>query len=85
MSAEEKFRIETFYPLLDRIVADLKNRLCAYSETDARFLFLRHHELENSDVNDSLFRLMHLSMVIATPPPPPPSGTYRGLVGDLTG
>ena len=46
MSAEEKFRIETFYPILDRIVADLKNRLCAYSETDARFLFLRHHELD---------------------------------------
>ena len=57
MSAEEKFRIETFYPILDRIVADLKNRLCAYSETDARFLFLRHHELENSVVKDSLFRL----------------------------
>ena len=38
-------------------MADLKNRLCAYSETDARFLFLRHHELENSDVKDSLFRL----------------------------
>ena len=38
-------------------MANLKNRLCAYSETDARFLFLRHHELENSDVKDSLFRL----------------------------
>ena len=38
-------------------MADLKNRLCAYSETDARYLFLRHHELENSDVKDSIFRL----------------------------
>ena len=29
----------------------------AYSETDVRFLFLRHHELENSEVKNSLSRL----------------------------
>ena len=43
MSSEEKFRIETFYVIIDRIVTDLNNRIHAYSECDARFLFLRHH------------------------------------------
>ena len=58
MSSEEKFRIETFYAILDRIVTDLNNRIRAYSETDTRFLFLRHHELQNFDaVKDSLSRL----------------------------
>ena len=57
MSSEEKFRIETFYAILDRIVTDLYNRIRAYSETDTRFLFLRHHELQNFDaVKDSLSR-----------------------------
>ena len=46
MSLEEKFRIETFYAIIERIVADLNNRIRAYSETDVSFLFLRHHELE---------------------------------------
>ena len=46
MSSEEKFRIETFYAILDRIVTDLNNRIRAYSETDTRFLFLRHHMLK---------------------------------------
>ena len=44
-----EFRIETFYAILDRIVTDLNNRIRAYSETDTRFLFLRHYELENFD------------------------------------
>ena len=58
MSSEEKFSIETFYAILDRIVTDLNNRIRAYSETDTRFLFLRHHELQNFDaVKDSLSRL----------------------------
>ena len=57
ISSEEKFRIETFYALIDRIVTDLNNRIRAYSETDVCFLFLRHHELENSEVKDSLSRL----------------------------
>ena len=57
MSSEEKFKIETFYAIIDRIVTDLNNRIRAYSETDVRFLFLRHHELENSEVKDSLSRL----------------------------
>ena len=43
------FRIETFYAIIERIVTDLNNRIRAYSETDVRFLFLRHHELENSE------------------------------------
>ena len=51
MSSEEKFRIETFYAIINRIVTDLNNRIRAYSETDVRFPFLRHHELENSEVN----------------------------------
>ena len=38
-------------------MTDLNNRIRAYSETDVRFLFLRHHELENSEVKDSLSRL----------------------------
>ena len=57
MSLEEKFKIETFYAIIDRIVTDPNNRIRAYSENDVRFLFLRHHELENSEVKDSLSRL----------------------------
>ena len=33
MSSEEKFRIETFYAIIDRIAIDLNNRIRAYSET----------------------------------------------------
>ena len=42
---------------IDRIVTDLNNRISVYSETDVRFLFLRHHQLDNSEVKDSLSRL----------------------------
>ena len=55
MSSVEKFRIETFYAIIDRIVTDLNNRIRAYSETDVRFLFLRRHELENSDSLSSFY------------------------------
>ena len=40
-------------------MTDLNNRIRAYSETDVCFLFLRHHELENSEVKGSLFRLTY--------------------------
>lgn len=40
MTGKEKFKIDTFYVILDVIVADLSRRIKAYSEIDQRCSFL---------------------------------------------
>ena len=40
-NAEDRFRIQTYFPILDALMNDLNRRIAAYSSTDDRFAFLR--------------------------------------------
>ena len=40
-NAEDRFRIQTHFPILDALMNDLNRRIAAYSSTDDRLAFLR--------------------------------------------
>ena len=57
-SGEEKFKIETFFVIIDALVSDLQRRVKAYSDIEKRFAFLTA-DCNSSDAKDSLQELLN--------------------------
>uniref|UniRef100_A0A674JMD8 TTF-type domain-containing protein n=1 Tax=Terrapene triunguis TaxID=2587831 RepID=A0A674JMD8_9SAUR len=57
LTGEEKFKVESFYAIIDSLVSHLNRRICAYSEINNRFCFLTG-DLDSPAVKESLRRLI---------------------------
>ena len=54
LTGKDKFKIDTFYVIIDAIVADLSQRIQAYSEIDRRCSFLYRDDSNSTETTESI-------------------------------